>query len=68
MRQTPDYVLDRPCADDLDQFFSIDPDPRVWTHLLSGRLTDEEEAEAILFRLVFADRELTAAQLGATLA
>lgn len=68
MRQTPDYVLDRPCADDLDQFFSIDPDPRVSTHLLSGRLTDEEEAEAILFRLVLADRGLTAAQLGATLA
>ncbi|WP_172170381.1 GNAT family N-acetyltransferase [Brevibacterium sp. CT2-23B] len=51
MRQTPDYVLDRPSADDLDQFFSIDSDPRVWTHLPSGRLTDEEEAEAILVRL-----------------
>ncbi|UZD61704.1 hypothetical protein [Brevibacterium sp. JSBI002] len=68
MRQTPDCVLDRPSVDDLDQFFSIVSDPRVWTHLPSGRLTDEEEAEAILVRLVFADRGLTAAQLGARLA
>jgi RimJ/RimL family protein N-acetyltransferase len=51
MGQTSDYVLDRPATDDRDQFFAIDSDPRVWTHLPSGRLTDEEEAEAILVRL-----------------
>lgn len=51
MGQTPGYVLDRPSVDDVDQFYAIDSDPRVWTHLPSGRLTDEEEAEAILVRL-----------------
>ncbi|MGO3023840.1 MAG: hypothetical protein ACTIIH_11445 [Brevibacterium sp.] len=68
MGQTPGYVLDRPSVDDVDQFFAIDSDPRVWTHLPSGRLTDEEEGEAILVRLVFVGRGLTAAQLDATVA
>ncbi|WP_152347613.1 GNAT family N-acetyltransferase [Brevibacterium sp. CFH 10365] len=52
MGHTPDYVLDRPGVGDLDQFFAIDSDPRVWTHLPSGRLTEAEEAEAVLVKLV----------------
>ncbi|WP_436326006.1 GNAT family N-acetyltransferase [Brevibacterium sp. FAM 27836] len=51
MGQAPDYVLDRPSADDLEQFFAVDADPRVWEHLPSGRMAEREEAEAILVRL-----------------
>lgn len=45
------YVLDRPSADDVEQLFAIDSDPRVWTHLPSGRMTTIDEAKAILARL-----------------
>ncbi len=51
MGRMPDYVLDRPVEDDVDEFFAIDSDPRVWTHLPSGRMTEREEAEAILVKL-----------------
>jgi RimJ/RimL family protein N-acetyltransferase len=45
------YVLDRPSAEDVEEFFAIDSDPRVWTHLPSGRMTGKGEAKAILARL-----------------
>ncbi|WP_181272914.1 GNAT family N-acetyltransferase [Brevibacterium oceani] len=53
-RERPDargYVLDRPSAEDVEEFFAIDSDPRVWTHLPSGRMTGKGEAKAILARL-----------------
>lgn len=46
----PPYVLDRPSADDVEQLFAIDSDPRVWTHLPSGRMTTISEAEDVLAR------------------
>lgn len=51
MEQPPDYVLDRPSEGDVEQLFAIDSDPRVWTHLPSGRMTVRQEAEAILGKL-----------------
>lgn len=51
MEPPPDYVLDRPAEDDLDELFAIESDPRVWTHLPSGRMTEREEAEATLVKL-----------------
>jgi RimJ/RimL family protein N-acetyltransferase len=51
MGRSPGYVLDRPREGDVEQLFAIDSDPRVWTHLPSGRMTDIEEAEAILGKL-----------------
>lgn len=75
MGQAPDHVLDRPSTDDRDQFFTIDSDPRVWTHLpsrlgleLVHRAPDAGNPDPTAVRLVFADRDLTAAQLEATLA
>ncbi|WP_166973562.1 GNAT family N-acetyltransferase [Brevibacterium atlanticum] len=47
----PSYVLDRPSAEDVEELFAIDSDPRVWTHLPSGRMTGRGEAKAILARL-----------------
>ena len=44
------YVLDRPSADDVEQLFAIDSDPRVWTHLPSGRMTTIGESEEVLAR------------------
>src|SRR5690625_5894625 len=51
MEPSPDYVLDRPAEEDLDELFAIESDPRVWTHLPSGRMTAREEAEAIIVKL-----------------
>lgn len=45
------YVLDRPSAKDVEQFFAVESDRRVWTHLPSGRMTAKGEAKAILARL-----------------
>ena len=51
MEPSPDYVLDRPAEEDLDELFAIESDPRVWTHLPSGRMRAREEAEAIIVKL-----------------
>lgn len=51
MARSPDYVLDRPAEGDVEELFTIESDPRVWTHLPSGRMTEREEAEAIIVKL-----------------
>lgn len=45
------YVLDRPVAADADEFFALENDPRVWTHLPSGRMASKSEAKGALAKL-----------------
>ncbi|WP_245554972.1 GNAT family N-acetyltransferase [Nesterenkonia alba] len=46
--QLDDLRLDMPTLDDVPAIFDIYSDPRVWTHLPSGRHTERERTEVMV--------------------
>lgn len=46
--RTERLVLDHVRPDDVDQWYRIHADPRVWTHYPSGRHTDPSQTEELL--------------------
>ncbi|GFZ99464.1 GNAT family N-acetyltransferase [Nesterenkonia alkaliphila] len=46
--QLDDLRLDKPILDDVPAIFDIYSDPRVWTHLPSGRHTELEQTESMV--------------------
>lgn len=47
-RRTERLALDIPVAEDVDELFALNSDPRVWTHFPSLRTTDPEQSRQTL--------------------